>query len=127
MTITKTVTLALLLNSAFIDSSLGDTKVQQQKGSPHAQQADKYQYKVIRIKNGIYLKLLGKDSKAFGPFKKHDKEGQRYIYIPKDRPQQFGSARQIYRDKKSNKWFFTDNWVHMRALSVNPNGVLQKK
>ena len=79
----------------------------------------KYSYRVVRMKDGLYLKPLFNDTRPFGPFFQSDEIGHRYIHIPANRPNGFSSAQQIYKSKSSGQWIFTDNYIHMRGLPVD--------
>lgn len=126
---TMAIVVAIVLtNGAISDSSAQDAPVQRQKGgATPTEDSKKYHYKVFLINNKIYLKFLENDSKEFGPFDKYKGQDGRYIYMPKGRPLEFASAMQIYRDRASDKWFYTDNWVQMRAMRVDPNDILPHK
>ena len=84
-------------------------------------------FRAIRTTSGLFLRPVGDSARDMGPFTMHDKEGLRYVFIPKDRPQEFGAAMQIYRLRNSNIWYYTDNWMQMSALRVDPNGVLPRR
>ena len=128
MKTTAIVIAIVLTNGGVTDSSAQDAPIQRQQRKPiPTKNTNKYHYKVILINHKIYLRFLDDDSKKIGPFEKYNENNERYIYIPKDRPQVFASAMQIFRQRGSDKWLYTDNWVHMRASRVEPNDILPNK
>jgi hypothetical protein len=76
------------------------------------------------MNGNIYLQPLFSNSKPFGPFVLNEYK-TRYVHIPRDRPQEFASAEQIYEESKGT-WLFSDNYLHMSPLLVDPNNVLNK-
>ena len=84
-----------------------------------------HSYRAILIDGNIYLKPLFNDAKPFGPFVLNEGKTS-CVHIPEDRPQEFGSAEQIFGDDSTGTWLFSDNYVQMRAQLVDPSNVLKK-
>ncbi len=83
-----------------------------------------YSYIAMIIDDDIYLKPLFTDAEPFGPFVPN-KYKTSFVYIPRGRSQEFGSAKQIYYEEINEVWLYQDNYVQCRALSVDPNSVLE--